>query len=76
VVRLTLATRAGYLFCGLRVFSELLPSYSDSPSRKYLITRSLDPIGRGQVRLIMRWKPVINAFAFTLGDRFPAAETY
>jgi putative transposase len=23
----------------------------------------------------MRWKPVINAFAITFGDRFPAAET-
>jgi len=24
----------------------------------------------------MRWKPAINAFAITFGDRFPAAETY
>jgi putative transposase len=24
----------------------------------------------------MRWKPVINAFAITFGDRWPAAETY
>jgi len=23
----------------------------------------------------MRWKPVLNAFAITFGDRFPAAET-
>jgi putative transposase len=23
----------------------------------------------------MRWKPAINAFAITFGDRFPAAET-
>jgi hypothetical protein len=23
----------------------------------------------------MRWKPVINAFAITFGDRWPAAET-
>jgi putative transposase len=22
------------------------------------------------------WKPAINAFAVTFGDRFPAAETY
>jgi len=42
----------------------------------YLVTRSLDPTGRGQVRWTMRWKPVINAFAITFGDRFPAAETY
>jgi len=24
----------------------------------------------------MRWKPAINAFSITFGDRFPAAETY
>jgi len=24
----------------------------------------------------MRWKPVLNAFAITFGDRFPAAENY
>jgi hypothetical protein len=24
----------------------------------------------------MRWKPVINAFAITFGDRWPGAETY
>jgi len=24
----------------------------------------------------MRWKPALNAFEITLGDRFPAAETY
>jgi hypothetical protein len=23
----------------------------------------------------MRWKPALNAFAITFGDRFPAAET-
>jgi putative transposase len=42
----------------------------------YLVTRSLDPTGTGQIRWTMRWKPVINAFAITFGDRFPAAETY
>jgi putative transposase len=42
----------------------------------YLVTRSLDPTGRGQARWTMRWKPAINAFAITFGDRFPAAETY
>ncbi len=42
----------------------------------YLVTRSLDPTGRGQTRWAMRWKPVLNAFAITFGDRFPAAETY
>jgi hypothetical protein len=24
----------------------------------------------------MRWKPALNGFAITFGDRFPAAETY
>jgi putative transposase len=42
----------------------------------YLVTRSLDPTGTGQARWTMRWKPALNAFAITFGDRFPAAETY
>ena len=41
----------------------------------YLVTRSLDPTGVGRTRWTMRWKPAINAFAITFGDRFPAAET-
>jgi putative transposase len=42
----------------------------------YLVTRSLDPTGTGRTRRAMRWKPALNAFAITLGDGFPAAETY
>jgi putative transposase len=42
----------------------------------YLVTRSLDPTGTGATRWMMRWKAVINAFAITFGDRWPAAETY
>jgi putative transposase len=42
----------------------------------YLVTRSLDPTGDGKTRWMMRWKPAINAFAITFGDRFPAAENY
>jgi putative transposase len=42
----------------------------------YLVTRSLDPTGTGRTRWTIRWKPVINAFAITFGDRWPAAETY
>jgi len=42
----------------------------------YLVTRSLDPTGTGRTKWSMRWKPAINAFAITFGDRFPAAETY
>jgi putative transposase len=42
----------------------------------YLVTRSLDPTGAGRTRWTMRWKPVLNAFAITFGDRWPDAETY
>lgn len=42
----------------------------------YLVTRSLDPTGTGRARWTMRWKPVLNAFAITFGDRWPNAETY
>jgi putative transposase len=42
----------------------------------YLVTRSLDPTGTGRARWTMRWKPVINAFAITFGDRWPGAETH
>jgi putative transposase len=42
----------------------------------YLVTRSLDPTGRGKARWTMRWKPALNAFAITFSDRFPSAETY
>ena len=42
----------------------------------YLVTRSLDPTGVGRARWTMRWKPVLNAFAITFGDRWPSAETY
>lgn len=42
----------------------------------YLVTRSLDPTGTGRTRWTMRWKPAINAFAITFGDRWPAAENY
>jgi transposase-like protein len=42
----------------------------------YLVTRSLDPTGTGRSRWMMRWKPVINAFAITFGDRWPVTATY
>jgi hypothetical protein len=38
--------------------------------------RFLDPTGTGKTRCAMRWKPALNAFAITFGDRFPGAETY
>jgi putative transposase len=42
----------------------------------YLVSGSLDPTGTGRARWTVRWKPVIDAFAITFGDRWPAAETY
>src|SRR6478752_5783912 len=42
----------------------------------YLVTRSLDPTGTGRTRWAIRWKPALNAFAITLGQRLPAAGTY
>ena len=35
----------------------------------YLVTRSLDPTGRGKARWAMRWKPALNAFAITFDGR-------
>lgn len=35
----------------------------------YLVTRSLDPTGRGRARWMMRWKPALNAFAITFEGR-------
>ena len=34
-----------------------------------LVTRSLDPTGRGKARWAMRWKPAVNAFAITFNGR-------
>jgi transposase-like protein len=52
------------------------PSEQAAMKCLYLVTRSLDPTGRGGARWATRWKPALNAFAITFGDRFPAAETY
>jgi len=52
------------------------PSEQTALKCLYLVTRSLDPTGVGRARWKMRWKPALNAFAITFGDRFPAAETY
>src|SRR5919199_216630 len=35
----------------------------------YLVTRSLDPTGRGKNRWAARWKPALNAFAITFEGR-------
>jgi putative transposase len=39
----------------------------------YLVTRSLDPTGRGKARWAMRWKPALNAFAITFNGRITPA---
>jgi putative transposase len=52
------------------------PSEQAAMKCLYLVTRSLDPTGTGRTRWTMRWKPVLDAFAITFGDRWPAAETY
>ena len=35
----------------------------------HLVTRSLDPTGKGRARWAMRWKPALNAFAITFAGR-------
>jgi hypothetical protein len=35
-----------------------------------------DPAGAGRARWTMLWKPALNAFSITFGDRWAAAETY
>jgi transposase-like protein len=35
----------------------------------YLVTRSLDPTGRGKARWVTRWKAALNAFAITFAGR-------
>ena len=35
----------------------------------YLVTRSLDPTGRGKARWVIRWKDALNAFAITFEGR-------
>ena len=35
----------------------------------YLVTRSLDPTGRGKICWTLRWKPALNAFAITFEGR-------
>ena len=42
----------------------------------YRVTRSPVPPMWARQRQMMRWKPALNAFAITFGDRFQAAETY
>ena len=41
----------------------------------YLVTRSLDPTGKGRARWVVRWKAALNAFAITFAGRLDLAET-
>ena len=41
----------------------------------YLVTRSLDPTGKGRARWAMRWKPALNAFAITFEGRITPSTT-
>ena len=41
----------------------------------YLVTRSLDPTGRGRARWTMRWKPALNAFAIAFAGRLTPSTT-
>lgn len=40
----------------------------------YLVTRSLDPIGKGRARWAMRWKSALNALAITFAGRIVATK--
>jgi transposase-like protein len=41
----------------------------------YMVTRSLDPTGRGRARWAVRWKPALNAFAITFAGRITPSTT-
>ena len=41
----------------------------------YLVTRSLDPTGKGRARWAIRWKPALNAFAITFAGRIVPSTT-
>ncbi|OXR39642.1 hypothetical protein B7C42_08290 [Nocardia cerradoensis] len=40
----------------------------------YLVTRSLDPTGKGRARWVIRWKPALNAFAIAFEGRITLTE--
>jgi putative transposase len=41
----------------------------------YLVTRSLNPTGKGRARWALRWKPALNAFAITFEGRIDPSAT-
>ena len=52
------------------------PSEQSALKCLYLVTRSLDPTGKGATRWTTRWKPALNVFATTFEGRWPTAEQY
>lgn len=40
----------------------------------YLVTRSLDPTGKGRARWVIRWKPALNAFSIAFEGRITLTE--
>jgi len=46
-----------------------------APKCLYLVTRSLDPTGRGRARWVTTWKPALNAFAITFEGRLVPGTT-
>jgi transposase-like protein len=45
------------------------PTEQAAPNCLYLVTRSLDPTGKGRTRWAMRWTPALNAFAIAFAGR-------
>jgi transposase-like protein len=50
------------------------PNDQAALKRLYLVTRSLDPTGKGRVRWVNRWKAALNAFAITFEGRLNPTE--
>jgi hypothetical protein len=40
-----------------------------------LVSRSLDPTGRGRARWVTKWKPALNSFAITFEGRLVPSTT-
>jgi putative transposase len=52
---------------------EHFPTEQSALKCLYLVTRALDPIGKGRARWSMRWKPALNAFAIAFEGRIVPA---
>jgi putative transposase len=51
------------------------PSEQSALKCLYLVTRSLDPTGRGRARWVIRWKPALNALAEAFEGRLNPSTT-